>query len=532
MTRECPLNKEVNSVEKVKYGEFRRPFPNNNGNGDKYHVGPPRYYTHVDNRSPFGEKKPSLEELMNKHLEESTRRRAEMEEWMKKLSENTDLNTRNQNASLNNLETQIEQLAKDYQVKVANEVPNLSVGHCKAIFANDNVPKETKEGPQEVLQCQLPQKKKNPGSFTLPCTFGSLKFYAIADLGASVNILSRSMFNHLKLKNLKETNLSVEMADMAKKAHVGIVENVLVKIDKFLFHSDFMIIDMLGDPNETMIIGRPLLVTIHDRIGVFDKEILLGVGEDIIVFDMNGNVYHPIFLIKKVCIVNEVQEEKSFNPLEIGDGLFLCLKKWNSKIDDMVRARRYIEWCAENNKQQVYGSTPIPYHGGFTDLIHQEDPMLSMKSYFPNTSQENQIKPLPRNYSFKEWLKLKIGHTNANKTVKNAVLNEWVLDCFEDESKTSKDLFSRSFEEYKLVFDIEIEQLANEYELGIGKKGTSEWVNVKGNDPEGDGHSKKCPKGDVATAKKSIIEITSGYEVAQDFQGRVVMFDTKLRLLQ
>ncbi|GJZ86090.1 7-deoxyloganetin glucosyltransferase-like protein [Tanacetum coccineum] len=285
---------------------------------------PPRYYTHVDNRSPFGEKKPSLEELMNKHLEESTRRRAEMEEWMKKLSENTDLNTRNQNASLNNLETQIEQLAKDYQVKVANEVPNSSVGHCKANFANEKVPtdetssngtnelhgvffisddnvqvpKETKEGPQEVLPCQLPQKNLNPGSFTLPCTIGSLKFYAMADLGASVNILPRSMFNHLKLKNLKETNLLVEMADMAKKGSC--------------------------DPNETMIIGRPLLATIHDRIDVFDKEISLGVGEDIIVFDMNGNVYHPVFLIKKVCIVNEVQEEKSFNPLEIGDDLFLC----------------------------------------------------------------------------------------------------------------------------------------------------------------------------------------------------------------
>ncbi|GKB63576.1 DNA-binding pseudobarrel domain-containing protein [Tanacetum coccineum] len=219
----------------------------------------------------------------------------------------------------------------------------------------------------------------------------------MADLGASVNILPRSMFNHLKLTNLKETNLLVEMADMA----VGIVENVLVKIDKFLFHSDFMIIDMLGDPNETMIIGRPLLATIHARIDVFDKEISLGVGEDIIVFDMNGNVYHSVFLIKKVL---------------------------------------------RNGRSDV-------------------------KSYFPNTSQENQIKPLPRNYSFKEWLKLKIGHTNVNKIVKNAVLNEWVLDCFKDESETSKDAFSRSLEEYKLVFDIEIEQLADEYKLGIGKKG-------------------------------------------------------------
>ncbi|GKD31416.1 hypothetical protein Tco_1242194 [Tanacetum coccineum] len=95
LNKECPLNEEVKSVNEVKYGEFIRPFPNNNRNGAKYHVGPPRYYTRVDNRSPFGEKKLRLEELINKHLEESTRRRAEMEEWMKKLPENTDLNTRN-----------------------------------------------------------------------------------------------------------------------------------------------------------------------------------------------------------------------------------------------------------------------------------------------------------------------------------------------------------------------------------------------------------------------------------------------------
>ncbi|GKA36213.1 hypothetical protein Tco_0722704 [Tanacetum coccineum] len=71
----------------------------------KHGNGPPRYYTRIDNRPPFREKRTSLEELMNKHLEESTRRRAEMEEWVKKLEENAEIDTRNQSASLKNLET-------------------------------------------------------------------------------------------------------------------------------------------------------------------------------------------------------------------------------------------------------------------------------------------------------------------------------------------------------------------------------------------------------------------------------------------
>nr|GEU64462.1 hypothetical protein [Tanacetum cinerariifolium] len=63
--------------------------------------------------------------------------REEMEEWMKKIQESTKLNTRKQNALLKNLETQIEQLANDYQAKATNDVPDLTVGHCKVIFANN-----------------------------------------------------------------------------------------------------------------------------------------------------------------------------------------------------------------------------------------------------------------------------------------------------------------------------------------------------------------------------------------------------------
>ncbi|GJW97015.1 hypothetical protein Tco_0178823 [Tanacetum coccineum] len=83
LDKDCPLNEEVKSIEEVKYGEFGRSLPF--CNGAKYRVGPPRYYMRIDNRPSFGERRTSLEELMNKHLEESTRRRAEMDEWVKKL---------------------------------------------------------------------------------------------------------------------------------------------------------------------------------------------------------------------------------------------------------------------------------------------------------------------------------------------------------------------------------------------------------------------------------------------------------------
>ncbi|GJR07657.1 phospholipase-like protein [Tanacetum coccineum] len=70
--------------------------------------------------------------------------------------------------------------------------------------------------PLRFLPCQLPPKELNPGSFTFPCTVGSLNLYVMADLGASVNIMPKSMFEHLKLANLKETDMLVEMVDMTK----------------------------------------------------------------------------------------------------------------------------------------------------------------------------------------------------------------------------------------------------------------------------------------------------------------------------
>nr|GEW55729.1 zinc knuckle CX2CX4HX4C [Tanacetum cinerariifolium] len=85
--KECPLNEEVKHMEEAKYGEFGIPALFNESNGEKYCVGPPGYYTRTNNRPPYGEKRPSLEELMNKHLEESARRSMKMKECIKKLQE-------------------------------------------------------------------------------------------------------------------------------------------------------------------------------------------------------------------------------------------------------------------------------------------------------------------------------------------------------------------------------------------------------------------------------------------------------------
>ncbi|GJR80815.1 hypothetical protein Tco_0151600 [Tanacetum coccineum] len=79
LDKDCPLNEEVKQVEEVRYGEFGRTAPFNESNGGNFRVGPPGYYTKIDNRSPYAERRQSLEELLAKHQEESAQRSTEME---------------------------------------------------------------------------------------------------------------------------------------------------------------------------------------------------------------------------------------------------------------------------------------------------------------------------------------------------------------------------------------------------------------------------------------------------------------------
>ncbi|GJT16273.1 putative ribonuclease H-like domain-containing protein, partial [Tanacetum coccineum] len=176
---------------------------------------------------------------------------------------------------------------KGIQVDGTNELHRVSI-----IVDDVQDAKEEDDVPSKVLPCQLPPKELYLGSFTLPCTIGSLNLYVIAELEASVNIMPKLMFEHLKLANLKKTDMLVEMADMTRKAPLGTMENITVKIKKILFCSDFVTMDMLREPNETMILGRPFLATIHAKIDVFNREISLGIGEDRVLFDMDGSVHH------------------------------------------------------------------------------------------------------------------------------------------------------------------------------------------------------------------------------------------------
>ncbi|GJR93697.1 reverse transcriptase domain-containing protein [Tanacetum coccineum] len=127
-----------------------------------------------------------------------------------------------------------------------------------------------------VILKKLPEKLGDPGRFLIPCDFGEFDNHlALADLGASINLMPLSIWKKLGLPDLTSTRMVLELADRTISKPLGIAENVFVKVGKFYFPVDFVILDFVADPRVPLILGRPFLSTAHALIDVYEGEIIL-----------------------------------------------------------------------------------------------------------------------------------------------------------------------------------------------------------------------------------------------------------------
>ena len=108
-----------------------------------------------------------------------------------------------------------------------------------------------------ILQRKLPPKLKDPGSFNIPCNIGNnFKGKTLCDLGASVNLMPSAVFNRLGLGEARPTTVTLLLADRSVSHPRGVIENVLVKVDEFIFPFDFIVVDCEVDWNIPIILGR------------------------------------------------------------------------------------------------------------------------------------------------------------------------------------------------------------------------------------------------------------------------------------
>ncbi|KAD5960699.1 hypothetical protein E3N88_12171 [Mikania micrantha] len=145
-----------------------------------------------------------------------------------------------------------------------------------------------------ILQNKLPQKMNDLGSFTIPCLIGSFSVSnALADLGASINLMAYAVFEKLGVEEHKPTRMSIQLADRSVKYPRGIVENLLVKINRFVFPVDFVILDIDEDNNVPLILGRPFLATARALIDVCSGKLTLRVYDEEVTFDIGRSMRHP-----------------------------------------------------------------------------------------------------------------------------------------------------------------------------------------------------------------------------------------------
>ncbi|KAH9781214.1 hypothetical protein KPL71_008370 [Citrus sinensis] len=95
-----------------------------------------------------------------------------------------------------------------------------------------------------LLQSKIPTKVKDLGSFTIPCSIGTrYAGRALCDLGASINLMPLFVFKQLRVWECRPTTVSLQLADRSHAYTEGKIEDVLVKVDKFIFPVEFIVLD-------------------------------------------------------------------------------------------------------------------------------------------------------------------------------------------------------------------------------------------------------------------------------------------------
>ncbi|GJY54453.1 reverse transcriptase domain-containing protein [Tanacetum coccineum] len=165
-----------------------------------------------------------------------------------------------------------------------------------------------------ILQNKIPPKLGDPKSFLIPCKLAnSVEYLALADLGASINLMPYSLYAALSGTTLKPTRMSIRLANHTYQYPMGVAENMLVQVRKFMFPVDFVILQMEEDDRVPLILGRPFLHTTDAIIRAKNNKLNLGIGEDRATFHIDKAMQHS-HMNDDTCfrmdVINEITKDE------------------------------------------------------------------------------------------------------------------------------------------------------------------------------------------------------------------------------
>ncbi|GJZ69929.1 RNA-directed DNA polymerase, eukaryota, partial [Tanacetum coccineum] len=261
----------------------------------QYRAAGPGFYQRNNRNSSYPDRRQTLEESLTKFIAESEKRHGENSNTIKEIRASTDSTIRNQGALIKTLEIQIGQMSKVLQERGIRSLSG-----------------STEPNPRDHVKSISTAKADS--SVIRP----------LVDLGASVSVMPSSTYSNLGLGDLAHTRLTIKLVDRTIKHPRGIAENVLVRIDKFIFPIDFVILDIPEDDDVPLILGRPFLSTAHAKIDVFKRKFTLRVGEEKLVFKSfkpATSIIRRVYMVKEITDLDSKTEfvgeaiNESFDPL-------------------------------------------------------------------------------------------------------------------------------------------------------------------------------------------------------------------------
>ncbi|GKB72313.1 reverse transcriptase domain-containing protein [Tanacetum coccineum] len=172
----------------------------------------------------------------------------------------------------------------EYTIKYQNMLKAL-LSNKEKLLELENTP--LNENCSAVILKKLPEKLRDPGKFLIPGSFSELNCKALADLGASINLMPLSVWKKLDLSELISTRMTLELANRSFCTPAGIARDVFVPVGRFTFPTDFVIVDYESDPRVPLILGRPFMRTARALLTYSNKT----QRESINMIDINNISY-------------------------------------------------------------------------------------------------------------------------------------------------------------------------------------------------------------------------------------------------
>nr|GEW60522.1 reverse transcriptase domain-containing protein [Tanacetum cinerariifolium] len=175
-----------------------------------------------------------------------------------------------------------------------------------------------------VLLKKLLEKLGDPSKFLIPYNFLEMdECLALADLGASINLMPLSVWKKLSLPDLSPTCMTLELVNHSISCPVRVAEDVYVKVGTFHFPVDFVVVDFDADPRVPLILGRSFLKTGRALIDVFEGELTLRVGKEAITFNLDQTLRYSAnyneMTANRIDVIDMACEEYSQEVLSFSD---------------------------------------------------------------------------------------------------------------------------------------------------------------------------------------------------------------------